>query len=81
MSVLITDETLRAAGLTEPEFNAEVALMLYKEERLTLGQAARLAGMDRTEFQQFLGSRGGYLNLDEEDFELDLKSLRAWGSG
>jgi predicted HTH domain antitoxin len=79
MSLEISDDVLAAAELSADEMAAELALLLYKQERLTLAQAARLAKMTRVGFQRFLESRGEYLNLDESDFEQDLRSLRTLG--
>ena len=44
MTVTIADELLKAAGITEPEIRQELALTLFQQDRLTLGQVSRLAG-------------------------------------
>lgn len=79
MSLVISDEVLHSARMTAPELGADIAALLYQRERLTLAQAARLAGMGRTEFQHFLARNEIPLNLDATDLEQDLKSLRALG--
>ena len=43
MPVALPDELLRSTGLTESELKIELALTLFQQERLTLGQAALLA--------------------------------------
>ena len=43
MTLTLPDELLRSARLTEAELKAELALALFQQERLTLGQAALLA--------------------------------------
>ena len=43
MSVLIPDEILQASRLSERELKAEIAVMLFEKEKLTLGQASRFA--------------------------------------
>lgn len=57
MPVLISDETLREAGLTEREAVVEFACRLYDAGKLPLWPAAKLAGMSRSEFEQELINR------------------------
>ncbi|MEC4819650.1 MAG: UPF0175 family protein [Scytonema sp. PMC 1069.18] len=80
MSVVISDDTLRASGMTEAEFKQEVALLLFASGKLPLGYASKLAEMDKIQFQQLLGERKIPLySYEIEDFELDLKNLRELG--
>jgi predicted HTH domain antitoxin len=79
MAVLIPDETLMAAGMTEQELKQELAILLYQQQRLTLAQAARLAGMDRLQLQHLLASRGVSINYDIEDLDQDVANLRQLG--
>ncbi|WP_435010855.1 UPF0175 family protein [Tundrisphaera lichenicola] len=57
MPVVISDETLKQAGLTESEAIVEIACHLYDAGKLTLWPAARMAGMNRSEFEQALMNR------------------------
>ena len=57
MPVTIPDSVLAAAKLTEAELRRELAVALFREERLTLGQACRLADMDQFAFQSILADR------------------------
>ena len=79
MTVVIPDELFRAARMTEEELRQELAVVLFQKEKLTLGQASRLAGMDLPEFQQLLCSRRIPLHYGVEDFEEDLKALHDAG--
>jgi predicted HTH domain antitoxin len=79
MSVTIPDEILQTARMTEEELRQELAVLLFQKERLTTGQASRLAGMDRLRFQHLLASRGIPMHYDVEDFEQDLATLRSLG--
>jgi predicted HTH domain antitoxin len=79
MSVLIPDEVLQASRLSEREFKTEVAVMLFEKEKLTLGQASRLAAMNHLEFQHLLASRQIPVHYDVADFEQDLKTLGELG--
>jgi predicted HTH domain antitoxin len=75
MSVVISDEVLRASRLSASELKAEIAVMLFQKEKLSLGQASRLAAMDHLEFQHLLASRKISVHYDVADFEEDLKTL------
>jgi predicted HTH domain antitoxin len=79
MSVTIPDEILQTARMSETELRQEVAVLLFQQDRLTLGQASRLADMDRLRFQHLLASRGIPLHYDVEEFEQDLSTLRSLG--
>jgi predicted HTH domain antitoxin len=57
MPVIISDETLEQAGLTEREALVEIACRLFDLEKLHLWPAAKLAGLSRTEFEGELRSR------------------------
>ena len=52
MSVTIPDKIVRTTGMSEAELKLEIAVMLYKKDKLTLGSASDLAGMNQLNFQQ-----------------------------
>ena len=79
MSVVIPDNILQAAGISEAELKLEIAIILYQQRKLSTGKAQRLAGMNLIEFQQELASRGICVNYNVEDFQADLKNLRKLG--
>lgn len=79
MSVVISDEILSAAGMSGAELIQEVAVLLFQKEKLTLGQASRLAGMSQAQFQHLLASRQVPVHYDVAEFEADLKTLRTMG--
>ncbi|NER52848.1 MAG: UPF0175 family protein [Symploca sp. SIO1A3] len=77
MSVLISDETLRACQMEATEFRQEIALLLFQVGKLTIGHASHLAQMSPNAFREILKQRHIPLySYDVEDFELDLKNLR-----
>ena len=76
MSVVIPDEILQTAGMTEAEVKQELALLLFQKEKLSLGQASALAGMNQFQFQRLLASRQIPIHYEVADFEQDLKTLR-----
>lgn len=79
MSVNIPDDVLLSARMSEAELRQEIAVMLYERERITLAQAAQLAGMDRLRFQHLLASRDIPVHYDLAEFEADLETLRKLG--
>lgn len=79
MSLTIPDEILQTARMSEDELRQELAALLFQKDRLTLGQASRLAGMDLLRFQHLLASRGIPVHYDVEEFEQDLSTLRSLG--
>lgn len=79
MNVGIPDDLAASAGLTEDEARAALAVSLYKDERLTLAQAARLTGVDRVAFYRLLALLNVPINYDFSDFEQDIASLRSLG--
>ncbi len=79
MGVIIPDEILMAAGMTEAELGQELAIFLYQREKLTLAQASRLAGLSRLQFQHLVASQQIPIHYDVAEFEEDLKVLRELG--
>ena len=76
MSLVITDEILQSARMSATGLSQEIAILLFQKEKLTLGQASRLAGMSQLQFQHLLASRQIPLHYDVAEFEEDLKTLR-----
>jgi predicted HTH domain antitoxin len=75
MPLTLPDELLQSTKLTEAELKAELALALFQQDRLTLGQAAALADLPQLDFQRLLASRRIPLHYGLEAMEQDL--LRA----
>jgi predicted HTH domain antitoxin len=76
MPVTISDKVLRAAHLSEPQLKQEAALALFKQERLTLAQASRLAEMGQLDFQALLAERQIPIHYGVEEFREDLRIRR-----
>ncbi len=79
MSVVIPDDILRATRMTENELKLEIAIMLYKQEKISSGKARAWTGLTVIEFQHELAKRGLYINYDVEDFESDVRTLQSMG--
>lgn len=76
MKIEISDELVKKSGMTVEEIMLRVAIMLFQEEKLTLGQAADLAGIHQIQFQRELAQRNIPIHYGEEEFESDLKNLQ-----
>ncbi len=79
MGLIIPDEILQATRMTAEELRQEIAVLLFQRDKLTLGQASRLAGMSRLPFQHLLASRQIPVHYDVTEFEEDLRTLRGLG--
>ena len=79
MGLQISDEELGAAHISAEELRREIAILLFQQERFTLGQASAFAGMTQLDFQRLLANRRIPMHYDVADFEADLKTLQAQG--
>jgi predicted HTH domain antitoxin len=77
MSLVISDELLKAAKVSEDELMQEIVLLLFQQDKLSLGKASHLLGISQMEFQKLLASRKICLHYDVEEFREDIKSLQA----
>lgn len=76
MGMLVDDDLLHAARISEPELKLEIAALLYRRGRLTLGQAARLAGLSQARMRLTLAAQGIAPNYGVNEFAEDLKVVR-----
>ena len=80
MSLVISDEMLRAAGLSEQEARLEIACHWFDEGKLTIGRAADLAGKTECAFESELATRGiPRYRYTEEMLEQDVETLKRIG--
>jgi Uncharacterized small protein len=75
MPVTISDDVLTAAQMSELELKKELALALFQQERLTLGQASRLAETTQFAFQSLLAERRIPVHYGVEEFREDIRTL------
>lgn len=76
MPLIISDETLKLAGLTEREMKVEIACRLFDAGKLEVWPAAQLAGLSRDEFLAELHARGiPAFRPTVDDFREDLRAL------
>ena len=72
----IPDEVLAAAGLTDSDLATELAVVLYEREKLSLGRAAELAGMNKWVFNDLLAERNIPMHYDERELARDFATVR-----
>jgi predicted HTH domain antitoxin len=80
MPLVIPDETLRAAGLSELEAKLEIACRWFDAGKLSFSHAARLAGLDDATFEAQLQLRGiPRFRYTDEMLEHDVEVLKKLG--
>ena len=80
MPLIIDDEVLRQAGLTEREARIEFACRLFDAGKLSLPRATKLAEMTAPEFERELWDRKiPAYRITLEDYEQDMAALKALG--
>jgi len=73
--LIIPAKTLEQLKITPSELLIELAVYLYDTEKLSMGQAKKLAGLTQIEFQKELAKHDVYIKYDLQDLETDLKNL------
>ena len=75
MALIIEDEYLQEMNLSSEALRLEIAILLYQQQRLSLGKASKLAGLNQILFQKEMGKRKVEVNYDADEFARDLKTL------
>lgn len=76
MTLQIPDTLAAQSGCGPQEMLFGLAVGLFMDGRLTLGQAGGALGLERPEFMQMLSEHGIPMPYDETDIEGDVKTLR-----
>jgi len=79
MPIVIPDEILEGCDVTIEDIRLDVAISLYQREKVSLGKAAEIAGLNRWEFQKILAERRIPLNYSVSDLEKDYKTIMNMG--
>jgi predicted HTH domain antitoxin len=79
MSVLISDELLQAANMSDAELKTELAVLLYQQKKLGLSKAREFAGVALVEFQQELARRQIPVFDDLTSLETEISHLKMLG--
>jgi predicted HTH domain antitoxin len=72
---VVSGDFLESAKMTSDELAVEIAVYLYANERLTLGQAKRLAQLDQISFQKELAARNVFIRFETDDLLKDAENL------
>ena len=76
MSLVISDEIIQASGLTENELLLELILLLFQQDKLSLGKATELLNISQIRFQHLLSERGLCIHYDVDEFREDIQHLK-----
>ena len=76
MSLVISDDLVKASGLSERDLFLEIVLMLFRQDKISLGKASELMGLHRMQFQELLADRDICVHYDVAEFQEDLKTLQ-----
>ena len=75
MTIELPDVKIGSQPLTGEQARIELACGLYANQQVTMGQAAKIAGIAYVDFMHELGKRGICMNYGIEDFEHDMRVL------
>ncbi len=76
MNVELPDAVMEGTGMTPEIAKLEVAIALYRDRKVSMGRAARIAGIPRPHFQNEIGKRGVTVDYRIQDFEDDLVTIQ-----
>jgi len=76
MVIEVPDKAAEEIGLSPELARLEMALGLFRDEKASLEQAAKVSGLSIPLFMKELGKRQIPLHYDVQDLEQDLKTLR-----
>lgn len=79
MSLVLSDEIIRASGLSEADLLLEIMILLFQQDKISLGKASELLEMNQIRFQRLLADRGICVHYDVAEFQEDLQHLQAKG--
>ncbi|WP_247217815.1 UPF0175 family protein [Synechococcus sp. C9] len=79
MSLVIPDDFLETAHISEAELKLEIAVLLFQQDKINLGIASQFAGMNQQEFLHILRSRKLPIDDGVADLGKDLTDLEANG--
>jgi predicted HTH domain antitoxin len=79
MSLIISDDIVKASGLSETDLLQELIILLFQQEKLSLGKSSELLGMTQIRFQRLIADRGICVHYDVAEFNEDLQHLKQKG--
>lgn len=75
MIIEIPDTIILKSKLNKDLILLKIALELFKEELITLGQASKIAGLHQMQFQKELAKRKIPIHYGIEEFDEDMRTL------
>lgn len=75
----IPEDILDSARMKLPDLKVELALLLYSQNRLSIGKARELTDMSLWKFRQLLGFRKIPVHYDVSDLTEDIATLKQMG--
>lgn len=75
MILSIPDNILLQANISADQFRTEIAVFLYRQQMLSIGQARKIAQLDLISFQKELARREVNIHYDVAELDKDLKNL------
>jgi predicted HTH domain antitoxin len=79
MSLVIPKEVIKASGLSEDELLREIVIMLFQQDKISLGKASELLRISQIKFQRLLSERGICIHYDVAEFQEDIRHLQEKG--
>ena len=73
MTIELPDQEVAGLRLTPALIRLELAVGLYAGRQISLGRAARIAGLPYASFMHEIGHRGLCVNYSVEDAEHDMR--------
>ncbi|MCL1820851.1 MAG: UPF0175 family protein [Oscillospiraceae bacterium] len=82
VTVPVPEEVLLSLRVESDEFASQMKIMaamrLFEQQKLSLGQSAAFAGMDKLDFIKFLGQNKISVFAPASELEEDFKTAMAW---
>lgn len=76
MTIELPDKEIGALHLTNEEARIELACGLYAARKVSMGRAAKIAGIPYVHFMREVGKRGICMNYSMEDLQQDIETVR-----
>ena len=77
--MIISDEVLKVSGLSEKQLLLEIVILLFQQEKISLGKASEIISMNQIKLQKLLAERGICVHYDVAELQEDILHLRTKG--
>jgi len=76
MVFTVPDPILQQAGVSPSDILLKLAILLFQEERISLGQASKLANLHLVEFQKELARRNIPIHYGQDEYMNDIQIVK-----